>query len=304
MSTIKETAATAGVSSVPGRAARVSVVIPVYNAARTLRACLESVAWADDVVVVDMFSTDGSVEICAEFPNTRLVQRRDYIFGNVNHGIELATGDWIIRHDSDEIITPELRDEILAKIEDGSIWDHDGYYVADLVNHFGVWLPADVPGKGGREKLFRKGFFHYPVKSEHEHPVVSGRWGHLRNVYLHDSNPNLAYMLKKMVYYAERDAERRSAAEAKSGWYIAYRVLKAFFSTSFRYWRWHGRLPNGLNPIISLSWAFKYLLDEGLVWEKALNPSLSHPEPSQAPKVREFGSNLEIPSTPGGIPRS
>ena len=56
-----------------------------------LRECLESVAWADEIVLVDMFSTDDTAAVCADFPNCRLHEREDYIFGNVNFGFDQAT---------------------------------------------------------------------------------------------------------------------------------------------------------------------------------------------------------------------
>jgi glycosyltransferase involved in cell wall biosynthesis len=271
--------------------ASISVVIPTYNAERCLEKCLDSLAWADEVIVVDMFSTDRTLEICGMFPNTRVHQRHDYIFANVNYGMDVARGEWIIRHDSDEIITPELRDEILEKVRDGSIEEFDGYFVADLTNHFGIWVASDIPGRGGREKLFRKGAARYAVQSEHEHPVITGRWGYLRNIYLHDSNPSLAYMLKKTIYYAERDAERADLSEARSAWYVAYRTIKAFFSTSRRLRRMHGRMERGLNPILSLLWAIKYFVEAALVWERALKRDLGLVTEEPRPLIRDFGSD-------------
>src|SRR6266853_1273739 len=80
-----------------------SVVIPTLNVEGIIARCLEAVRWADEVVVVDMFSTDRTREICEGFPNVRFIQRRDYIFANVNHGMEVAAGDWVMRLDSDEV---------------------------------------------------------------------------------------------------------------------------------------------------------------------------------------------------------
>src|SRR5215212_640490 len=85
-----------------------SVVIPTLNVEAIIGRCLEAVRWADEVVVVDMFSTDQTRAICERFPNVRFIPRRDYIFANVNHGMEVATGDWVMRLDSDEVLTPEL----------------------------------------------------------------------------------------------------------------------------------------------------------------------------------------------------
>src|SRR5829696_754581 len=85
-----------------------SVVIPTLNVEAIIARCLESLRWADEVVVVDMFSTDRTQAICESFPNVRFLQRRDYIFANVNFGMKQAAGDWVMRLDSDEVLTQEL----------------------------------------------------------------------------------------------------------------------------------------------------------------------------------------------------
>jgi hypothetical protein len=190
------------------------------------------------------------------------------------------------------MFTPELRDEILRKRADGSLDELDGYHVAELINHFGTWLPNGVPGRTGREKLFRKGFAWYEVKGEHEHPTIKGRWGYLENVYLHDSNPTLAYMLKKFIYYAERDAERADLSSAKAPWYIAYRTMKAFFTTAVRMRRNFGPAGRHLYPILSMVWAFKYFLEESLVWERAQGAA---PKDDRDPGsiTRDFGSSVK-----------
>src|SRR5713101_2099961 len=89
-----------------------SVVIPTLNVEAIIARCLEALRWADEVVVVDMFSTDRTREICESYPNVRFLQKQDYIFANVNYGMEAATGDWVMRLDSDEVPTPELAREI------------------------------------------------------------------------------------------------------------------------------------------------------------------------------------------------
>ena len=73
-----------------------SVVIPTLNVEPIIARCLDALRWADEVVVVDMFSTDRTREICERYPNVRFLQKQDYIFANVNYGMEIATGDWVM----------------------------------------------------------------------------------------------------------------------------------------------------------------------------------------------------------------
>jgi glycosyltransferase involved in cell wall biosynthesis len=160
----------------PDRLARetVAVVIPTLNAEASLRRTLESVTWADEIVIVDMFSTDGTLGICQEYPNVRLFQRIDYIFANVNFGMEQARTDWVIRLDSDEVLNEELQHSIqhvLAHPEP----DVSGYSFPSIQYMFG--LPMQY-GPGLRERnirkcMFRRGTARYACQSEHEDIITS-----------------------------------------------------------------------------------------------------------------------------------
>ena len=93
-----------------------SVVIPVYNVADIIGRCLDALTWADEVVVVDMFSTDETEAICRRYANVRFFQNRDYIYANFNYGLDRATGDWILRLDSDEVVSLQLAQEIQEEV--------------------------------------------------------------------------------------------------------------------------------------------------------------------------------------------
>jgi glycosyltransferase involved in cell wall biosynthesis len=70
--------------------------------------CIESVWWGDEIIVVDMHSTDATAQICGAYPNVRLFEREDYIFGNVTFGSDQARGHWTLSLDSDERIAADL----------------------------------------------------------------------------------------------------------------------------------------------------------------------------------------------------
>jgi len=91
---------------------KLSVVVPVYNEERQIGRFLDAVRWADEVIVVDTNSTDKTSAIVASYHNARVLQCEDYIFAKVNFGLEHATGDWILKLDADEIVSPGLAAEI------------------------------------------------------------------------------------------------------------------------------------------------------------------------------------------------
>src|SRR5947209_251059 len=86
----------------------ISAVLCVFNEAHQIARCLDALAWCDEVVVVDRFSTDDTRKIAETYPNVRFFQREDWTNPNMNFGIEQATGDWILRIDCDEIVSPEM----------------------------------------------------------------------------------------------------------------------------------------------------------------------------------------------------
>ena len=111
---------------------KLSVLVPCKNEEKNLRACLETVKWADEVFVVDSGSTDRSMEIAREY--TDRVVEHEYVNSATqkNWAIPQAKHEWVMIVDADERVTPELRDEIEAVLMDPQ---HDGYQIYRL-NHF------------------------------------------------------------------------------------------------------------------------------------------------------------------------
>ncbi|HET9480903.1 MAG TPA: glycosyltransferase family 2 protein [Candidatus Polarisedimenticolia bacterium] len=111
----------------------ISVIVPTFNEEENIRECLESVAWADEILVVDSFSTDGTLAIAREF--TDRVLQREYVnsASQKNWAIPQAKHRWVMVVDADERVTPGLREEIRALLSAGP--SHSGYVIR-RVNHF------------------------------------------------------------------------------------------------------------------------------------------------------------------------
>src|SRR6185503_9094465 len=100
-----------------GRGMSVSVVVITKNEAAAIERCLRSVAWADEIVVVDSGSSDRTVEISQKLGARVSVTADGPGFGpQKNRALAQATGDWVLSLDADEWVTPDLRDEILTVI--------------------------------------------------------------------------------------------------------------------------------------------------------------------------------------------
>lgn len=199
--------------------ATLTVVIPTKNCLELLKPTLAALRFADEIIVVDMFSTDGTAEYAARFPRTRVIQRNGYIYENVNAGIDAATGDWVMRLDSDEVCTQEMGEEIRRRIEEAPP-DVCGFWAPSRTYWCGQWLrfgPAydersPKVGERYRKILFRRGTARYACASEHEDIDAMGRYEFLYHHYDHYSIPSVARWFEKANYYTERDVERLDPA--------------------------------------------------------------------------------------------
>ncbi len=207
-----------------------TVVIPTRNAAAFLGDCLDSVSFADEIIVVDMHSTDATAEICARHPQVRLIEREDYIFGNVNHGFEQASCDWTMRIDSDERITPELAVEVQQVLADPPEGVSGFYFNQRLVVLGHVLRHGRGAGPPVRDMMFRTGQARYAVRSEHESLQRSGRWEHLEGYYVHLNYVRVADYLEKTNYYTTKDVDRAELPARRPPLRAAYvEVARAFY---------------------------------------------------------------------------
>ena len=136
----------------------ISVLILTFNEEHNLARCLESVRWSDDVLVLDSFSADKTVEVAAA-AGIRVMQNRFVNFAEQrNYGLDHGNlkNDWILHLDADEVVTPELQRELTEIASSG---DKDAYRVASKMIFQGRWLkysgmyPAYQVRLGRRDKL-------------------------------------------------------------------------------------------------------------------------------------------------------
>jgi len=261
----------AGLSEAPPAARRretVAVVIPTLNVEQILPRCLDSVRWADEVIVVDMFSTDGTVDVCRRYPNVRLFQRRDYIFGNVNFGFDRATTDWVIRLDSDEVPDERLQASIQAVLREGDP-AIPGYYFPSVQYMFGRpmrWGPG-VPERTLRKCMFRRGTARYECRAEHEEITAPDGLGVLEGCYHHYTNATAAEIIAKFDYYTDRDVERMDPAliPRPSARRVLYRAARMFL---LYYLQWRGYRDGLLGLFSSLFRGPVYvIIEEAKLWE-------------------------------------
>jgi glycosyltransferase involved in cell wall biosynthesis len=195
--------------------AKLSVIIITKNEAANIRACLESVAWADEIIVVDSGSSDETVDICHELGVQVHVHDWPGFGIQKNRALSYATHEWVLAIDADERVTPDLQSQLIKAMEDDS---NDGFYVPRLsqfcgkfIRHSG-WYPDYVL------RLFRKSKGRFSDDMVHERVILKGNAGRLSSPLLHYS------------YLNKTDVQRKTGQYAKAG---AMQMLKNGKTASF-----------------------------------------------------------------------
>jgi len=237
-----------------------SVIIITLNEEQKLRDCLESVKWAEEIIVVDSYSQDKTVQIAKEY--TSKVYQRDFSGDGLmrNYGIGKARGDWILIIDADERVTPELCTEIKETLKNPHC---DGYYIPRKVYFLGKWIKHCGWWPDYVLRLFRKSKGQYDKYLWHAKVVIKAKAEKLKNPLLHYTCTDLGDYIARINARSSGMAktEKQQASLLKCllhGW---ARFIKTYFvKTGFL----DGREGLILSIISSYSIFLKYLK----VWEK------------------------------------
>ena len=177
-----------------------SVIIICRDEADQIAECLESIKWADEIIVVDSGSTDATREIAARFtPHVHEVEWKG--FGpQKNHALSLATGDWVLSIDCDERAEPGMQSEVREVISNAK---HTGYEVPRF-NWFCGHRVRFGDGSGDRVlRLFRRSAGRFTDDAVHERIVVDGTVGRMRTPLEHHTIRTRAQHQEKIRYYTE-----------------------------------------------------------------------------------------------------
>jgi glycosyltransferase involved in cell wall biosynthesis len=183
----------------------ISVVIPTLNEAPHLEAALETVAWADEVIVVDGGSADGTPAIARRL-GARVMTVAGHTIGEQrNAGIESARNHWILALDADEEVTPELRDSLaqLCCSNDGA---HAAYRIRSRNWHLGRELRHGPWGRDWKVRVFSRDQ-RYSTAKVHENLVALDDVGALDGTLIHHPYRDLSHQIMKIAKYAKWAAE-------------------------------------------------------------------------------------------------
>lgn len=209
---------------------KISATVITLNEERKLEACLQSlVGVADEIIVVDSFSTDSTAEICRKYPVKFIRNKFEGYVAQKNYAAEQATYDYILSLDADERLSDELRASILAIKND---WGNvDGYAVDRYNNYCGKWMHFSGWYPEKKIRLWDRRKAKWSGTDPHDHvEMVSSRTRKLKGHLLH-----YAYLtVDEHLQQIHRFAEIAARAKYKKGEKVNF-VINIIFSPLFRF---------------------------------------------------------------------
>lgn len=207
---------------------KISAVVITYNEENNIRRCLESLSWADEIVVVDSYSQDDTKKIVSDFTDKIYDVKWEGFGKKKEFAREKASSEWVLSVDCDEVITPDLRDEILKAIEKKD--NYDGYYIPRRSNFLGKWMNHSGWYPDYVLRLFKKEKAKFDESLVHEKVVVEGRVAYLKNCFLHYTYRNITDYISKLNFYTTLGAEKLLKTGKRANFFdMIFHPLACFF---------------------------------------------------------------------------
>jgi glycosyltransferase involved in cell wall biosynthesis len=244
---------------------KLSAYVIAYNDEPNIRACLESVSWADELIVVDSNSTDATAKISQEFTD-KVFQHEFTGFGQLrNEAVAHATHDWVFSLDTDERATPELREEIRKLLDRGP--EADAYFVPRRNFFLGRWIRHCGFYPDFRQpQLFRKDHMRYRNDLVHERYEMDGRVGYLKAHVLQYPFRDIDHYLAKMDRYSDLMARRM--VEQGRRFRTHQLVTHPVFTFFKMYWLRQGFRDGMPGLILSGLYAYYTFVKYAKLWER------------------------------------
>lgn len=205
-----------------------SVIVITKNEEDRIRACLESVKWADEIIVVDNSSTDNTQKIARDYTKKNFNTNLEDFAAIRNMAMEKATGDWVLYVDADERVLDPLKKEIEVMV---TLSDYAAYAISRKNIIFGQEVKYGPFWPDWVIRLLKKSDFEGWIGKVHEYPKFKGKLGYSKNSFLHLTHRNLDQIVLKSLEWSKIDAQLKLDANhpKMSGW----RFLRIFVTEIF-----------------------------------------------------------------------
>jgi len=255
---------------VAGDKPKISAVVVCYNEEDNIERCLKSLLWADEIVVVDSFSTDRTVELCKKY--TKRLYQREWpgFIQQKSYAVSLAQYEWVFSLDSDEVVTEKLRDEILTRLSadkdevNGYHIKRHSFYLGRWINH-GGWYPDY------KLRLFKKSEVVCGGENPHDKYFVNGKTARLNGEIEHYTYRNISDQLSTIDGFSEISADGLYRKGSR------FTLVRMFFKPPVKFVETYvyklGFLDGLAGLIISVLTSYYIFVKYAKLWEKSKSGS-------------------------------
>ena len=242
----------------------ISVCLATFNEEKNIKNCLESVKWADEIIIVDGTSSDRTVEIARKYTSKIIIRENPLMFHiNKQKAFEAATKKWILYLDADERLDEKLRKEILSAVKKK---EFNGFWIPRKNIIFGKWIKHSLWYPDHQLRLFKQGKAFLPCKSVHEQPELSGKAGYLKNHLIHENYQTIFQYVERLNnLYTKNDVRVFLRKKKKIHWHDAIRFPVQDFLSTFFARRGYKDGIHGL--VLSILQAFSTFITFAKIWE-------------------------------------
>lgn len=239
-----------------------------FNEERNIERCLKSVAWCDEIVVLDSYSADRTLELCARYTDRVYQHEWQGYIGQRNLIREMATHSWVFFLDADEEVSDALRKEILAEFEVGTD-DYVGYRFPRRVFYLNRWIKHGEWYPDIKLRLFKKERGRSIGEEPHDQVVVDGPVKTLSGPLYHYTYDGVADHLDTMNRFSSISAKAKYDADYRFRW------MDFIFRPIFRFFKGYflklGILDGRRGLLIALVSSFGVAMKYAKVWELQLS---------------------------------
>lgn len=245
-----------------------SVIVIAKNEEARIKACLESVKWADEIIIADNGSSDKTKQIARQYSD-KIFEFEGLDFATLrNRAFEKSSGDWVLYLDADERVLSPLRGEIesLISFEEGSGIIHSAFAIKRRNIIFGQEVKYGPYSSDWVIRLFKRSDFDKWVGKVHEQPNFTGKLGYCRNSILHLTHRDVDKIMLKSLEWSKIDAKLRldSNHPSMSGW----RFLRILFGEIFNQGIKRGGFFNGTVGVMdSILQSFSMFITYVRLWQ-------------------------------------
>ena len=250
----------------------VTATVITFNEAANIQAALESLSWADEIIVIDSESTDDTAAIARRFTDRVVVRPWPGYIDQKNFAAAQATHDWIFSLDADERVTPALATEVQTLMERGA--RAGGYRVPRVTFHLGRWIRSTDWYPDYQLRLYDRRRARWAGRYVHESVKADGAVADLRGELLHFAYRDLAHHFQTMDRYTTLAARQMFEDGRRAGWVdLAVHPPAAFL----RNYVLRGGFRDGVPGLIVSAMNARYVgLKFAKLWELC-SPSTSTP---------------------------